>query len=318
MLCLLFALGVVSVLFMQLPGDTLLWRELQNTAHTIVFAIMTLAFMGILRGVFSFALNKAIISYVFAATVLVIVAVLTELGQLLTQREPSLSDIVRDLGGVLIGLGLYTAIDPCFMALWKRQSYVLQIGAIILSSCLLVASLLPVLNLAYAYVQRNQAFPVIIDFQAGWAQPFLGFNQAVIQRIDAPDILASVNVDQHHQQVSELTLDRGSYPGISIIEPYPDWSGYKTLTLDIYSPQVLAYSLVLRINDSQHDQAYSDRFNQALTVNQGMNRFRIPLLNVQHAPAEREMDMRHISNATLFMMNIDGPVKFYPGTLGLE
>ncbi len=317
-LSLLFFLGVVSVLFVQLPGSSLLWRELQNTGHTVLFAIMTLAFMAILRGVFPAAGNKTVISYMLASAVLVTVAVLTELGQLLTHREPSLNDIIRDLAGVLIGLGLYATIDPCFMALWKRHCYVLRIGAFILSSCLLVVSLLPLLHLAFAYMQRNEAFPVIIDFQAGWAKPFLQFNQAVLTQVAAPDLLALGIDHQDQQQVSQLNLNQGKYPGISIIEPYPDWSAYNTLILELYSPQAQAFGLVLLIHDSQHNQAYSDRFNQALTVKPGNNRFRIPLPGVEHAPAGLDMDMMHIANVMLFAVNIDGPVKLYPDTLSLE
>ena len=317
-LLLIFVLGIVSVLFVQLPGSSLLWRELQNTGHTILFAILALTFMGLLRGVAPSAVNKALVSYAIAGAVLVTAAVLTELGQLLTHREPSLNDMVRDMAGGLIGLGLYVSIDTCFIALCRQYCYVLRIGAFMLSCCLLAVSLLPLLQLALAYVQRNEAFPVVIDFQADWTKPFLQLNQAVLTRVAAPGSLTSGKQHHDHQQVSELKLNRGHYPGISMIEPYPDWSAYNTLILDVYSLQAHALSLVLRIHDSQHNQEYSDRFNQTLTVMPGMNRFRIQLLSVQYAPVNRDMDMSHIASVILFAVNIDGAVKLYPGMLNLE
>jgi len=108
----------------------------------------------------------------------------------------------------------------------------------------------------------------------------------------------SEHADQ--QQVSQLTLNRGKCPGFSIIEPDPNWSAFKTLLLDLYSKQVQKIRLVLRIHDSLHNQEYSDRFNRALTIKQGNNRFRIPLHDVEHAPAGHQMDMRHIANISSF------------------
>lgn len=307
-------------MFVQLPGSSLLWRELQNTGHTILFAVITLAFMGMLRGVRGdpVEVNKAYISYVYAGAILVIFAVLTELGQLFTHREPSLIDIVRDMAGIVIGLGVYASIDTCFMPLWTRHRYLPRISMLILSSCLLVVSLLPLLHLSFAYAQRNDAFPVIIDFQAAWVKPFLQLNQAVLIHAAAPDSLASMNDRADRQQVSQLILNNGKYPGVSITESYPDWSAYNMLTLDLYSLEDQTINLVLRIHDSQHNQEFSDRFNQVLTVIPGKNRFRVPLHQVEHAPAGRDMDMMHIASIMLFAMNIDNPVKFYPGMLYLE
>jgi len=317
-LLLLFILGVITVLFVQLPGSSLLWRELQNTGHTLLFSIMTLAFMAILRGILPVADNKTLTRYTVAAAVLVAVAVFSELGQLLTHREPSLIDIVRDIAGILIGLGLYASIDRHFLVLWRQHGYLLRIGALILSFCLLLVSVLPLLHLAYAYVQRNEAFPVIIDFQAAWARSFLHLNRAVLTQGVVPDAETSGIEHIGQQRVPWLKFNLGIYPGVSIIEPYSDWSAYKVLTLDMYSLQTHAFSLVLRIHDTQHTQAYSDRFNQVLTVMPGNNRFRIPLLSVQYAPVDRDMDMANISNVALFVMNIDGPVNLYPGILSLE
>lgn len=317
-LSLLFVSSVALILFVQLPGESLLWHELQNTGHTIIFVIMTLVFMGILRGVLPVADNRVLISYAITVAVLSAVAVLTELGQQLTYREPNVVDVVRDMAGIFVGLGFYAYTDPYVIALSKQNYYALRTGTLIFSGCLLVVSLFPLLHLAFAYAQRNDAVPVIIDFQAGWARPFLRLDQAVLTLAAAPDSLTSIIKRTDQQQVSQLTLNRGKYPGISIIEPYPDWSAYKTLTLDLYSRQVQTIRLVLRIHDNQHNQEYSDRFNQALAIKPGNNRFLIPLIGVEHAPAGRQMDMRHIAGIMLFAVDIDGSVKFYPGTLKLE
>lgn len=159
---------------------------------------------------------------------------------------------------------------------------------------------------------------MIIDFQAGWVESFLQLNQAELKHVAAHGLLASDNERLDQQQVSQLKLKPGSYPGVSVIEPYPDWSAYKMLTLNLYSPQVHVFNLVFRVHDSQHNQEYSDRFNQALTIMPGNNRFHIPLRSIQHAPTGRDMDMSRIANVMLFAMNIDDSVTLYPGTFSLE
>ena len=283
-----------------------------------MFVMMTLLIMSIQRGIIPVSDNTALTRYVITVAVLASVAVLTELGQQLTHRESSAADVVRDLAGILIGLGFYAYKDPYFTVLSKLKYYALRISTLIFSASLVVASLFPLLHLAIAYVQRNDAFPVITDFQAGWIRPFLRLDQAVFTLAPAPDSLASIIQTTDQQQVHQLTIDSGKYPGISIIEPYPDWSEYKTLTLDLYSTQTQLMTLVLRIHDSHHNQEYSDRFNRAVTVKPGYNRFQIPLIEVELAPAGRRMDMRHVANIMLFAADIDSAVKLYPGTLRLE
>ena len=109
-------------MFVQLPGDSLLWRELQNTGHTILFATITLIFMVIMRSVVPAAINRTLAGYAITGMAMFTVAVLTELGQQLTHREPSLSDLVRDMAGIVVGLGLYAYMDPRLNVVCKQHS----------------------------------------------------------------------------------------------------------------------------------------------------------------------------------------------------
>lgn len=313
-----FSLGITAVLFAQLPGDTLLWREIQNSGHTIVFAILTMVFIVLLRSLRPAGVYKVLTGYVITVAVMVAVAIVTELGQLLTHREPSLNDVVRDMAGMLLGLGLYACIDPCLIAPWRRDSHKLRISTLIFSCCLLTVSMFPLMHLAAAYLQRNDALPVIVDLRAGWSRPFLQMNQAELMQVTAPYTLTSGEYTAGKQRVSQLILDTGSYSGVSVVEPYPDWSAFKTLQLQIYSAQMQAFDLVIRIHDSQHNHDHADRFNQSLTLLPGNNTFRIPLSDIERAPRARDMNLRQIASIQLFAVNLDNPVKFYPGIIKLE
>lgn len=307
-------MSVLAVLFGQLPGDSLLWGELQNTGHTPLFGVIALATLGILRNVHPIAGNRPLVGYSMAGIASLAVAFLSEFGQLLTHRDPSVSDMIRDLTGITVGLGIAAGFDPRMKPFWHKQRHGSRAATIVLSGCLLAASLFPLAHLATAYGQRNGAFPVVIDFKAHWSKPFLRLKHATLTRDIAPTAWTPVS----GQQVARLTLNRALYPGVAMIEPFPDWSGFETLTLVIYSPLPQTFDLVLRIHDKLHNQAYEDRFNQQLTVTPGENRFRIPLLAIQDAPVGRDMDMTRITNVTLFATGIASPVNCYLGPLNLE
>jgi len=306
--------GIFAVLFGQLPGDSLLWRELQNTGHTPLFGVIALATLGILRNVHPVAGNRPLVGYSMAGIASLAVAFLSEFGQLLTYRDPSVSDMIRDLAGVTVGLGIAAGFDPRMKSFWHKQRHGSRAATIVLSGCLLAVSLFPLAHLATAYGQRNGAFPVVIDFKAHWSKPFLQLKHATLTRDIAPATWTPVS----EQRLARLVINRARYPGVSMVEPYPDWSGFETLTLVIYSPLSQSFDLVLRIHDKLHNQAYADRFNQKLTVTPGENRFRIPLPAIRNAPVGRDMDMTRITDVTLFATNIVSPVDCYLGPLSLE
>ena len=308
-----FLTGLSTVIFVQLPGNTLFWRELQNSGHTILFAMITLTFMLMIRP--AAAMIESLFSkYLDALALLMSVAILTELGQILTHREPSLVDIVRNISGILIGLGVYAFFDTRLIAMGGHRWHVGRVGVLAFTMLVLLLTLTPLLNLAYAYKQRNQAFPLINDFQSGWGRQFINLNQAVLTQVSASYGL--VTGEKH--SASQLVLKPGIYPGISIVEPFPDWSAYETLSLELYSLEAETFNLVLRIHDSRHNRDYYDRFNQVLTVIPGVNRYLIPLSRVEQAPRSRMMDIERISGVILFAHRLDKPLKIQLGELGLE
>ena len=157
-----FVIGVLTVVFVQLPGSTLFWREVQNSGHTILFAVITLLFMMMIRPA---VMNDSLYSqYLVCVVIMAAVAVLAELGQVLTHREPSLVDVARNISGIIIGTGVYAYFDARLFTLWGQRW---RIGLLALTILVLLLSLTPLVTLAVAYEQRNQAFPLISDFQSG-------------------------------------------------------------------------------------------------------------------------------------------------------
>jgi len=299
------AFFIPAMLFMRLPDDSMLWREFQNAGHTPLFGFIALATLYMLRTYIPTVRDRPLYGYLMSAAVSLGIGVMSEYGQLLTDRDPSSYDVMRDLIGIVAGLGVYAGVDPQMKPLWSNLRRGLRSATVILSCFLFAASLFPLVRLATASIQRNEAFPVIIDFEAGWSKPFLQLQHAALRSVT-------------ENQLSQLVLKPARYPGMSMVEPCPDWSAFERLTFVIHSTQSHPFQLVLRIHDKLHNQEHADRFNRTLMIMHGENRFRIPLAEIRNAPAGRELDMTRITGLTLFAVDTVQPVDFYIGPFRLE
>jgi hypothetical protein len=118
--------------------------------------------------------------------------------------------------------------------------------------------------------------------------------------------------------VGHLTFSPGKYPGLAIVEPAPDWSGYDRLVFEAYSERADPVQLVLRIHDIHHNNAFRDRYNHPVTIAPGRNRVVIPLADVRAAPEGREMDLTAIRGLALFALSPPVPFSLYLDAFRLE
>lgn len=305
--------AILILVFAELPGNRLFWLELQNSAHTVVFTSITILILMLLRETSFFFWRNSFKYYIAAGTISLLIAILTELIQLFTARDSSLIDFARDLTGIVVGLGLYATLDSRLQTHRWMSIKKLKAGILLLTVFLFTASMWPLASLSAAYLQHDAKFPTVADLSAKWTQPFLRLHNAVI----STDVNNDAQVETENR-LTRVTFKRGSYPGFSIIETTSDWSAYSTFILTIYSKQNQPFELVLRVHDAQHNYSYTDRFNTALTVNKGINYFRIPLEAIKNAPAGRKMDMKKIQEFTLFSAQPAEGLFFYSGAMRLE
>ena len=117
----------------------------------------------------------------------------------------------------------------------------------------------------------------------------------------------------------EVEFVGGPWPGVSLHEPVPDWSGYRTLLIDVENPGAVKLEFTVRVHDRGHWQNYSDRFNRHFELAAGERRtLRIDLGEVARAPKGRVMDMHQISNIALFRDTPGGAPRMRIYTLRLE
>ena len=99
-----------------------------------------------------------------------------------------------------------------------------------------------------------------------------------------------------------FSADNGTaYPGVSLEEPWPDWSGYRELRLTVRNNEDAPVEVVLRVHDRAHTYAFGDRYNETFSLPpRRLTTLRVPLSRIQHAPAGRLMNLRQIASVILY------------------
>jgi len=294
---------VFFLLFAPLPANTLWWREVFNSGHTVLFAVLSFVIYRRIKAVTRFSSNLVVYFLVLIAGISF--GVLIELLQSFVQRDASLNDLYGDFFGLVAGLFLIAAYDLKDIQHKKLAAALLVMASII--SILL--GLFSLIQLSWCSVERRNAFPVIVDFGAEWSSRFVRFKNV--------DMLLRMSPGRGGA-LYPVRFNRGDYPGISVIEPEPDWSNYRLLRLNIYSEYEDDVAMSLRIHDDKHNNHFSDRFNMRLLIRPGLNRVEVPLDQVEHGPVGRELDMTHIAGIILFVAKVDDPVRLEVSNIFLE
>ena len=264
---------ILGLLFLPLPDNTLWWRQVANSGHVIVFLLLSLVLSSYLGYPASFTTRAKSYAAIIIAGMLIGIGV--ELIQYQTGREASLVDLLTNFLGLISGLCLVEALRLIASPKYRWVSFVL----VLTSLGLIVICIMPLLFLSASYIERNKAFPVIADFEADWTAVFTSFNKTSLV----------ANDEYEPDAIRRVRFEPAEYPGISIVEPVPDWSEYDRVVFTLYSNYDHIIKLTVRIHDVTHNQLQSDRYNTSLTVEPGMNMYQILLKDVEQAPLNRAM-----------------------------
>lgn len=314
LLCSAGVLGVLLILLrLRLPFNTILWREIHNTGHTPLFAIMALCILGLLSRIRSIRPKQGLYRYLLAFTITLALGAAFEIYQIWGPGDPDILDFTRDVAGAFPALVFVMSFDRGFRWLWnpsgKKWRHYMRWGALVIW----VAAFIPVGLWGAAYLERETIYPTILSFESP-----LDLKFALTRNARLETVKPTPRWHRTSDKVGKLTFSRGDYPRLAIREPYPDWSGYRFLKIDLFSPEPDSVKLAIRIDDSHHNGAFPDRFNRAIFIGPGENEIAISLDDVRQAPAKREMDMTSIRNLILFTSGNTREFSLYIDSLRLE
>ena len=301
-LWLLFVAAAIVFLSVFSPPKTTLLREaLLDAGHAPLFGVVAVALLRFLSPPGTCARRP----YLRAWMLTVVLGAATEGAQFFGPRDADPLDLARNVAGATAFLLIAAVFDG-----QKRKRGPLIAAAF----ALLGAASFPAAATAVDYLRRDAAFPILCDFESAWTLRFAGVSDAEMDLV-APPAPCGPNGGN---RTARVTLHPATYPGFGIREPYPDWTGYEELALDVYSELPGDLLLELRIHDAVHDQTWADRFNRTLVVHPGCNAVRVRLSDVRAAPRGREMDMARIRGVVLFVDGLEEPRTLYLDSFRLE
>jgi hypothetical protein len=257
------------VVLAEPPVHTLFWGAVFDGGHPPMFGAFALLVLVLLSRWRVIGIGLYLLAFVVALGL----GIATELLQARWFTDTNPGDVLRDAIGI-------TAFLLCHAAFARRRR---RTGLLLLAGAIFFSAYVPVIATFRAYVKRDAALPVIFNFDAPWQKQFLKTNGC--------DVLPH----------GRLVFRPGEFPGIIIEEPYPNWNGWEEVTFRVSSSLPRPVSLVVRIDDIQHNNEYWDRFNRAFTIMPGDNPISIPVADIGAAPKTRKFDLAHVRRIFLFV-----------------
>jgi len=296
LLCVLIALAFL----VPLPGRTLLAIAIQNALHTLAFAVFAFALNWYIERPIRTARlesSKPLISTVLLCSTLILfaLAIFSELVQPSTGRSYSTYDILRDFLGIAIGhIGyLLFRYSPTFIA--SRFTLVFSLLVLVL-----VGLGQP---LWFWYLSTTKpAWPMLADFEHSRSLAYIKTDDRSpsVAREAAP-----TDWQSNQSTVIRIDKDSSSYSGFSLFDFESDWRFLTHFEFDVFNPQDQTVELILRINDTHHNNQYHDRFNHIFQVAPGSNAMSIAIDDMLTLGSPRNdgriMDISSISGLVFFM-----------------
>jgi len=296
----LFGLAVLALLafveFAYVPGHNRLMGEINNAGHIPVFGLLAIALLHLLKLIRPAARQKLFQVYLKAFILTVILGAATEGYQYFGPRDADFADLIRDAIGAVSFLALYAAVRDRDLKEWRSRFPSRRLSLLGLTAVLWVLGGWGVTTWSVAFAHRNNSFPVVSDFSSTWSTKFL---QPLDAHLDT-DGRTPVAPNGHYTAGTRLHFDSGSWPGLLLVDAYPDWREYDSLVLVSYLEEDRSLFLGFSIADRQHNQELEDRYTTAFGVAPGLNRNAISLNDVRFGPTERELDLEQVYAIRIF------------------
>ena len=312
---LLFALLGIALLLAMIqyfppPERTNYWDSVFDTGHIFVFGTITCLFLLIAYVVLG--TRWVATQYLTSIIAALVLGIAVEIWQKYHDRSPELVDVINDGIGIAAFAMLFAILDTRLREPRRgmtRRSF-LFMAAIVL----VLVGFVPFFRVASLYRARSNAMPTLIRFDQPWEQKFFYVQSGDFSVTTPPDDWPASHAASH---LGRMELRAGRFSGIVMHEPYPDWTGYKFLELDILYQSDSPRTYTLRVHDTFHNNDPLDRFRQEILLQPGFQSIRIPLARIENASMLRSLQLKFVSGMTFYTVGIVDPEVVYLGNVRL-
>lgn len=272
--------------FLPAPANTLFWEKVFNAGHAPLFGAMSLVVLGVSLTLRPSQPDLRFRHYAFAFGVL-LAGIVTEALQWIGQvRFGKFDDVVVNALGSAVFLAVAATFDREMVRLYRLPRHRLAVLAV--SAVMMSIVFVPVPIAVMADRFRDAAFPRLNGFETYWDLRFLKTTPYTEVRL-APAKNGS------EVRFTEVTFHPARAAIIVLCDPYPDWTGYDRLVLELRSDLPHPVLLGIKIDDLDYSQLVHPLFSREFLVHPGDNRITVPTSDIRAAPRGREMDMTGIS-----------------------
>jgi hypothetical protein len=298
-------------LFAYIPFDTHFWDEMQNACHALLFtaiSVLTAHFIYTLLQRFpSYQMGKStrvsvlLFSFVFC----LLCGVAIEIIQGFIGRDADPLDVLQDMYGTTTGLVAFDAWLCYPRGVWKK------LFVVALMPCFIFA--LPA-RWYLAQRARDAAFPVIADFDNASTARFVKLKPGARFVIgDAPS-----QWSENHSKVATVVFADAKWPGIAFTDVAADWSQYKGLYFEVFSPAQTPLKLGVLIKDQFFKQSLGNYYDLDIALSPGAHAIFIPLHDIANGSGNRPLNLTRMSKIVLYVEHPNNPVTLYFDNLKLE
>jgi hypothetical protein len=291
---------LLLVVFVNPPTHTTFMYVLHKSAHPIVFAAIALIYIKLARTNGGDWWKP----YFRAFGVVLVCGAGTEILQSFFDRDPLLEDVVRDATGGSASLAIASLVQRS--ALMRPM---VRLAVWLLATAASFAAALPLLWCVCAYANRDLLFPTILEYRSPLDTYFVKVWTGRVSGVRLPDEWA-VHPDE---KAIKISLENGK-PGIRFYEPYPDWRGYGTVSVEATNPNAMPVDLVVRLNAESPD--YCDVPFELEPRTRSTLKLRID--ETDPARPCRELNRSHIAGMAIFALKTMEGGRLYVNRIGLE
>lgn len=298
--CFLACLLVVVIAGIEsVKNQNLFWGPMHDSVHTLAAFLATALAISLLKPEQIKGLQLAQIGgALFAAGIAV------ELIQPSFGRSASFTDIYYNFVGIVAALAIGAS---------RKFKTPQRIGTHLLCIFLIASSFtVPAIG-ALTLHKRNESLPSLLNFEESWQQR--------LYRAGGSANLSITSRPQGWENSSttlKVDFQKTNYPGFSIPHIYPDWRGFDTIKLSVFSKNDEAQRITIRVHDEHHNQRYQDRYNENFVIQPGLNQLIIELNAIKQRPEGRDMDMENIAGLAMFSASPKEIFSLYFDDLRLE
>lgn len=297
--------GLMAFLFLGdvSSGNHRYIDELFDFGHILLFGIASLAILNII----SSAENggRSILTYFLAGVITFLLGFITECIQLyIPQRQFALRDLLFDLIGSIIFLAIgFTRSNAEIRGVFSKT--ILLVSILLMGLCFL-----PTVTAVIDDHEMQEDFPIIGSFERSF--------EVGRWKVQNGEISRTMIYRTHGEYSLQVKLNPGKYPGISTRYFFGDWHDYDVLAFDIFLTETEPLKMAIRINDKGHKDVYTDRYNKTFLLNSKLNKIKIPLKDVMHAPTGRAMNMRSVAQIVLFASDLQRKITIFIDNIRLS